>query len=131
MRLLLDTHFAVWLVSEPEKMPDRARDLILDPANLVAASMVAIWEVSIKHSKRLREGRGGLMPGTILLERLIEAGIDLLSISAAHASAVNDLPMHHSDPFDRMLIAQARSEPMRLLTVDRTLSQYGDAVLLV
>lgn len=131
MRLLLDTHFAVWLTSEPEKIPKRAFDLIVDPANEVWGSAISIWEIAIKHSKRNREGRSDLVSGSTLLNRLSAAGLPLLSVTSEHAAMVEDLPPIHSDPFDRLLIAQAKAEPMRLLTVDRTLPAYGDSVLLV
>ena len=131
MRLLLDTHFAVWLVTEPERIPPRAHDLLLDPRNQVFGSAVAVWEVAIKHGKRGREGRSGIVSGQELLDELSRAGLPLLPITAEHAAMLDQLPPVHSDPFDRLLVAQALAEPMRLLTVDSALAGYGAAGLIV
>ncbi len=112
-------------------MPKRGFDLIIDPNNEVYGSAVAIWEVAIKHAKRRREGRDAIVSGAVLLDRLTAAGLELLPITAAHAATLDTLPLHHADPFDRLLVAQAKAEPMKLLTVDKALAAYGDNILLV
>jgi PIN domain nuclease of toxin-antitoxin system len=112
-------------------MPKRAHDLIIDPANEIWGSVIAIWEVAIKHARRAREGRQAIVSGSIPRDHLADAGLPLLPVTAEHAAMLDELPAIHADPFDRLLIAQAKVEPMRLLTVDRTLEAYGDAVLLV
>jgi PIN domain nuclease of toxin-antitoxin system len=131
LRLLLDTHLAVWLVTEPERIPRRAHDLLMEPSNQVFGSAVAVWEVAIKHSKRVREGQSGIVSGQELLDELGRAGLPLLSVTAEHAAMLDHLPPVHNDPFDRLLVAQAQAEPMRLLTVDTVLGAYGAAVLVV
>lgn len=92
-------------------------------------SVVSIWEVAIKHQQR----RAGSMPfsGTGALEHLERLGVSILDITRRHAAAVDHLPLIHGDPFDRMLIAQALTEPLRLLTADATLARYSDTVILV
>lgn len=129
MRLLLDTHIALWALVNDSRLPRRAVDLISDPANTVAVSAASIWEIAIKHAL----GRGGqnAMPlsGQKAMTLFAKAGYDLLPISPEHAAAVETLPALHADPFDRMLIAQALAEPMRLLTHDAALADYGGMVL--
>lgn len=105
--------------------------MILDPNNDVYGSTVSIWEVAIKHGKRGREGRKGIVSGTELLSQLVDAGLPVLPVVAEHAAMLDHLPLIHGDPFDRLLVVQAKAEPMRLLTVDKTLEAYGDVVLLV
>jgi PIN domain nuclease of toxin-antitoxin system len=97
----------------------------------VDISAISIWEVAIKWA--LRKGRSGDMPvsGQAFLRELERAMIEPLPIQPIHAAAVDDLPMHHGDPFDRFLLATARHEGMTLLTHDAALAQYGDFVLVV
>ncbi len=126
MRLLLDTHLAFWALFEQERLSVGALELMLDPANLVSASVVNVWEVAIKH------GRGRLpVSGREMHDLLVRAGFPVLPVTAEHAAAIDLLPPIHRDPFDRMLVAQARSEPMRLLTSDDTIARYGDHITLV
>ncbi len=132
MRLILDTHILLWTLAKSDSLPQRAQDLLLDPQNDKYASVVSLWEIAIKH----RPGRGSrdAMPfGATETQKLIGmAGLSLLSVSPAHAVAVERLPLdRHAYPFDRMLVAQAVAEPMYLLTHDSALAAYGDAILLV
>lgn len=129
MRLLIDTQIALWATLKVAKLPVAARELIADPANEIAVSAASVWEIAIKYA--LRRGRPDDMPlsGAAALQVFGKAGYSILPITAAHAAAVDDLPPHHSDPFDRMLVAQAITEPLRLLTSDRRLPDYGDMVL--
>jgi PIN domain nuclease of toxin-antitoxin system len=131
LRLLLDTHVALWAVLGHPKLSTKARRLILSADAEVHVSVVSIWEVGIKRAL----GRGDVndMP---LSAAAFEANCrvaeyEFLPVTARHALAASDLPLLHRDPFDRMLIAQAQSEPMRLLTVDRVLTTYGGDVELV
>jgi PIN domain nuclease of toxin-antitoxin system len=127
MRILLDTHIAIWAVNGYKKMPARATELIM-AADAVYVSAASIWEISIKHAlapKRLS------MSGADALQEFSAAGFMVLPISAAHAAAVDALPAHHRDPFDRMLIAQALTEPLHLITRDKVLRTYSDIVLIV
>ena len=128
MRILLDTHIALWAIGDDARLTGKARGWISDPANDIAVSAASIWEIAIKHAiskKRMpvsaRQAAGWFR----------EAGYTLLAISAAHAAAVEALPGIHADPFDRILVAQARVEPMHLLTHDKTLAGYGERVWVV
>ena len=127
MRILLDTHIALWAVTAHPKMPARATELIL-AAESVYVSAASIWEISIKHN--LKPKQIG-MTGQDALSEFTSAGFTLLAISPEHAAAVGSLTAHHQDPFDRILIAQAIQEPMRLLTCDKQLATYSELVQLV
>jgi PIN domain nuclease of toxin-antitoxin system len=128
MRLLLDTHIALWAITDSPALPAQARRHILAPHNEVYVSAASIWEISIKHGL----GRGNMpVSGGEAAEYFAQAGYMTLDISTQHAVLVESLLPHHADPFDRMLVAQALSEPMRLLTHDKALSVYSDTVILV
>jgi PIN domain nuclease of toxin-antitoxin system len=124
MRVLLDTHLLLWALGSPSKLPAAARKLI-DDAN-VYVSAATIWEVSIKAAL----GKLSADPREVLAA-LEPAGFLELPVTGAHAARVVDLPAIHRDPFDRLLIAQALTEPMRLLTNDAALADYGDIVTVV
>ncbi len=125
MRLLLDTHVYLWCVTDDRKLTKAARKLILD-ADDVFVSGASIWEASIK------AGLGKLDVDVNLLVSEIEAsGFSELPVRAAHAAMARDLPDIHRDPFDRLLVAQALSEPLRLVTSDGHLSKYTDLVITV
>ena len=122
MRLLLDTHVFLWSVTASRQLKEETR-AYLASADAVYVSAASIWEISIK--SRL----GKIDDDHQALAAAIEAsGFQELPVSAAHAAAVAKLPMHHTDPFDRLLLAQAFTEPLRLVTADRTLAAYGGAV---
>ena len=127
MRLLLDTHIALWAITAHDNMPARATELIL-AADAVFVSAASIWEISIKHA--LKPSRMSIT-GEQALDEFQAAGFSLLAISPAHAAAVDQLAPHHRDPFDRMLITQAIHEPLRLLTSDHQLKAYSELVLTV
>lgn len=123
-RILLDTHLLLWAVADPRKLPPGARNRI-DAAE-VYVSAVSIWEVSIKAAL----GKLSADPAELLAE-IEPAGFTLLPVSGEHAAAVARLPAVHTDPFDRMLVAQAKTEPLLLLTNDSILAGYGDCVELI
>jgi len=128
VNLLLDTHVALWAITDNSNLSDIARALIQAPRNTLWVSTVSLWEISIKHSL----GRGDMpVSGTDALHYFGQAGYRLLSIEPEHAVGVEGLPRHHQDPFDRLLVAQALAEPMRLLTHDRTVASYSDTIILV
>jgi PIN domain nuclease of toxin-antitoxin system len=128
MRLLLDTHIALWAITDSLALPAEARRLILAPQNEIYVSAASIWEISIKHSL----GRGNMpVSGSEAAAFFAQAGYMTLDISTEHAVFVESLPLLHADPFDRMLVAQALSEPMRLLTHDKVISTHSDTVILV
>jgi len=125
VRLLLDTNILLWVMGDDSMLSPAARRMI-EAAAAVHVSSVSIWEISIKAALgKLRINMTELMP------RLTKAGFEPLTVSWDHAGAVHDLPHHHRDPFDRMLIAQAMSEPLRLLTHDGMLARYSDLVTVV
>jgi len=124
MRILLDTHLLLWALASPSRLPPRARRIIDDED--VYASAASIWEMSIKVALGKLTGD----PNEVAAA-LGPAGFGPLAITIQHAARVQSLPQLHKDPFDRMLIAQALSEPMILLTNDAALAGYGDIVKLV
>ncbi len=123
-RILLDTHLLLWAVAEPRKLPPAARKRIEEADVFVSAA--SIWEVSIK----VALGTLAADPAELLAE-IEPAGFSLLSVTGEHAAAVARLPPVHADPFDRMLVAQAKTEPLLLLTNDAALADYGECVELV
>ena len=128
MNLLLDTHVALWAIADSPRLSARARELIQSPTAQVWVSTVSVWEIAIKHGL----GRGDMpVSGQEALQYFREAGYRLLAVEAEHAVAVEALPAHHHDPFDRMLAAQALTEPMRLLTHDAVLASYSDTFIQV
>lgn len=128
MNLLLDTHVALWAITDSPRLSVTARALIEAERATVWISAVSIWEIAIKHSLQ----RGDMpVSGEDALRYFKAAGYWLLPIRPEHAAAVEQLPLHHADPFDRLLVAQALHEPMRLLTHDQTVAQYSDTVSLV
>jgi PIN domain nuclease of toxin-antitoxin system len=125
VRLLLDTHILYWSFYERERLSQAALDRIAE-AEAIFVSSASIWEMSIK--VRLGKMKGD--PSDLV--RLIgAAGFDELPVWSRHALLVATLPMHHTDPFDRLLVAQAISEPLHLLTVDSRLKPYSELVIQV
>jgi PIN domain nuclease of toxin-antitoxin system len=128
VNLLLDTHIALWAITASPRLPLRARELIEDEANTPWVSVASIWEIAIKHSL----ARGDMpVSGAQALGYFRQAGYRMLPIEAEHTVMVETLPPHHADPFDRLLVAQALAEPLRLLTHDAKLAPYSDTVILV
>jgi PIN domain nuclease of toxin-antitoxin system len=128
MRLLLDTHIALWAIADSPRLPAKARQLILVPENEVFVSAASIWEIAIKHGL----GRGDMpISGQVALDYFRAAGYRLLPVLPEHAAAVENLPLLHADPFDRLLVAQALTEPLHLLTRDETVARYGDTIMLL
>ena len=125
MKLLLDTHLVLWAMQDSKQLSTAARKHIrAAEANYVSAA--SLWEITIKASL------GKLsVDSEVLAEQLDAAGFEPLPITWQHTVQVRKLPMHHRDPFDRMLVAQAVSEPLRLLTHDEGLRAYSDLVTVV
>lgn len=130
MRLLLDTHIALWSVTGDAQLSRDAHRLI-GGADDPVVSVVAIWEIAIKHALRGKRRKQMVVSGHDATRHFIDAGFTILPVTAEHAAAGDDLPPHHGDPFDRMLVAQATCESMRLLSADRQLAAYGPTVLIV
>ncbi len=128
MRLLLDTHIALWAITDSPRLSAQARSLILTPGNSIHVSTASVWEIAIKHML----GKGGMpISGTQAAAHFQAAGYIELPIVNAHVSTLETLLPHHADPFDRLLVAQALTEPLRLLTHDAAVSQYSDSIILV
>lgn len=128
MRLLLDTHILLWAAYSPGRVSSAAQKLLGDEQNRLVFSAVSVWETTIK------AGRGRTpfdVAPSVFRRGLIESGYLELDITSAHAAAVGELPGIHEDPFDRMLVAQARVEGFALLTSDKRVAEYGAPVLLV
>jgi PIN domain nuclease of toxin-antitoxin system len=126
VKILLDTHILLWWMADDRHLPRPARLAIEDPTNRIFVSIASLWETAIKFSlKRV------VADPEALREAAERDGFSLLPIEARHCSAVARLPHHHSDPFDRLLVAQALVEPMRLLTHDSQLARYSDTVAVV
>ncbi|CAN5703674.1 type II toxin-antitoxin system VapC family toxin [soil metagenome] len=127
MRVLLDTHVWLWMQAEPERLSSDARDTITDLANELLLSAASSWEIAIKWSL----GKLDLPepPDRYVPDRLTSSGVTALAILHGHALAVARLPRHHRDPFDRMLVAQARAEGLPLLTADPVFDRYPVEVI--
>ena len=118
-RLLLDTHVLVWWLSAVSRLTEGARAAISDPENDVFVSAITAWEISVKRAK-------GQMAVPDNLSAIIEErGFMHLPLTFHHAEQAGVLPMHHRDPFDRFLIAQAQAEGLILITRDRRILLYG------
>lgn len=124
MRLLLDTRIFLWAVAGSPRLKPAARRLI-ESAEQVYVSAASIWEVAIKAQLGKIEADPKALTDAIAASGFLELGV-----RATHAAGVARLAPHHTDPFDRLLVAQALAEPLRLLTADAALVQYGDIVLL-
>jgi len=131
MRILLDTHVALWAIVDDRRLPAEARKLIVDTDNLILVSAASIWEIAIKHALARSGPRAMPISGVRALQYFQAAGYEMLPITATHAAAVDGLEKRHHDPFDRMLVAQALFEPLRLVTHDAQVAQYSDSIILV
>lgn len=126
MNLLLDTHVALWAITDSPRLSARARDLIQATRTTVWISTASVWEIAIKHAL----GRGDMpVSGQDAARYFRESGYRFLPIDVDHALAVESLPAHHHDPFDRILVAQALIEPMRLMTHDPVVARYSDTII--
>ncbi len=128
VNLLLDTHVALWAITDSPKLSSKARDVIQSPKTTVWVSVASIWEIAIKHAS----GRGDMpISSQTAVHYFQESGYRFLPIDVEHSVAVEDLPAHHQDPFDRLLVAQALIEPMRLMTHDTLVALYSDTIIKV
>jgi len=121
MRVLIDTHVLLWAWEDDPRLGRNGRKLLADPDQPVVVSIVCIWEIAIKKSI----GKLGLdIQLDVLIGSLEAFGFELLPVHPAHTLALADLPLHHRDPFDRTLVAQAKQEGLHLLTADPRLRAY-------
>ena len=118
MNLLLDTHVLLWWLDANPSLSEKAKTTIADGNNLVLISAAVIWEI------RIKQALGKLEIPSNFRRVLDRQPFEMLAITAEHAHAVGDLPAHHRDPFDRMLIAQAKAERLTIVTRDTIMKQY-------
>ena len=123
MKLLLDTHTAIWWLAGDERISDAIAAHLTDDSNQVLISAVVAWEVAIKRSLGKLDAPDGLG------STLASAGAQPLPVTIAHAEAVEALPWIHRDPFDRLLVAQALTEDAAIVSNDESLSRYGVTVI--
>lgn len=123
MNLVLDTHVLLWWLDDSPSLSKKGRYAIADPQNVVVLSAVVIWEI------RIKQALGKLTIAPTFYDVVKNEGFEMLSITSDHAYAVGDLPMHHRDPFDRMIIAQAKSEGLIVVTHDIIFKKYGVPIL--
>ncbi|OGT52721.1 MAG: twitching motility protein PilT [Gammaproteobacteria bacterium RIFCSPHIGHO2_12_FULL_41_15] len=118
MQLLLDTHILLWWLADDPTLSMTLRHAIRDKVNVVFVSAVSVWEIAIK------KALGKLVIPDYLFDAIHSSGFEALNITFAHAELAGQLPDYHADPFDRMLIAQARLESLTLVTHDKRIRQY-------
>ena len=122
MNILLDTHAFLWLRSNPEKVPEKLLAAYYDLNNTVFLSVASIWEMQIKHQLGKLELK---LPLDVLIEEQCRNNaLKILSIETPHIFALADLPFHHKDPFDRLIITQAKLENLKLASADSVFRQY-------
>lgn len=127
MSILIDTHVFLWAVGIEGRLSESAKRLLDDPDQAIFFSAASAWEIAIKWSK----GRLTLpaSPSEVINHVASVSGLSQLSISVKDACAVADLPLHHKDPFDRLLVAQARTNGLRLMTADPMMERYDVDVI--
>lgn len=120
MKLLLDTNALIWWLEDSPRLGPRARALIADADNVMLASIVSLWEIAVKW----RVGKMHL-PATRFADLLADQNVSLLGLEQQHIAAVESLAFHHGDPFDHIILAQAKVEGARIITSDRIMTAYG------
>lgn len=123
MKLLLDTHVALWMATGDERLGLALRQVISDEAGAVFVSVASLWEM------RIKANLGKLHLPAAFTEGLAGSGLAILPVNTAHINALDGMPAHHNDPFDRMLVAQARVEGMTLVSADRMMRLHDVPVL--
>jgi PIN domain nuclease of toxin-antitoxin system len=126
VKLLLDTHVILWVAGVPEKLSESARDILTSTSNSFFFSAASIWEIVIKLGLEREDFK---VDPHRLRKMLVLHGYTELPVTAEHALKVDSLPSLHKDPFDRLLLAQARTEGMHLLTADARIALYQEAVI--
>ena len=123
MRYLLDTHCLLWTIFEPDKLSAQAQKIILDRDNVICVSLISLWEISIK------QNIGRLDIPEEFFEVVSKGGFEMISLTIPQIKQYRTLPLHHRDPFDRMLIIQAQQQKLILITRDSELSKYDIEVV--
>jgi PIN domain nuclease of toxin-antitoxin system len=122
MNYLLDTHTFMWVDSQPDKLSQKAVDIIQNRRNTLFLSIASIWEIQIKH--QIGKLDLSMSLSDILIRQQLENKIQLLPILLPHILELDNLPLHHRDPFDRLLVAQARVEKTVLISADPSIIKY-------
>jgi PIN domain nuclease of toxin-antitoxin system len=127
MQVLLDTHVFIWSITAPEKISPRAQQVFYDNSNVLLVSLISLWEIVIKEQV-------GKLKLSLDLEQFVAEqervnGVQVLPLEFGHLLKLADLPLHHNDPFDRALIAQAAAEGLTIVTRDAAFSQYPVSTL--
>lgn len=128
MKLLLDTQLILWTAKDSDRLSNEARKMISDSENEILFSPINIWEITIKNALQRPDFKAN---PRLIRRAMVDNGYLELPMVSEHALAVDTLPPVHRDPFDRILIAQAKAEGILLLTADTMLEQYGEPVRLV
>lgn len=123
MKVLIDTHILIWWSGEPTRLSPWVYNFLIDPKNKPVLSLVSIWEMQIKTSLGKLSLKTSLPE--LVNEEIKRNRIDLLSIQLSHIYALKDLPLHHRDPFDRLLIAQSLQEGWDIISIDEKFDAYG------
>jgi PIN domain nuclease of toxin-antitoxin system len=122
VRLLLDTHVWLWMVSAPDRLSPAVRRLVTSEHHELILSAASTWEIAIKHALKKLTMPGD--PELLVPEWMERTGVTPLPVLHRHTLRVGSLPYHHADPFDRVLVAQAQLEELTILTADRNLARY-------
>jgi len=117
-RYLLDTHILLWWLYDDPKLPEKYRQIISKSSNTIVISVASLWEIEIKRAINK------LIVDPLYIEAINKEDFILLNIEAAHVLQLRELPVHHNDPFDRILISQAQSEKIHFLSVDKSVLLY-------
>lgn len=128
MKLLLDTHTLLWALTDPRQLSPRVRSLIADGRNDIGFSAAAILEIAVSRAAGRRNAPR--VPGERVADLARQAGYEMLPVTDAHAAAVETIAPSHSDPFDRLMLAQAQIEGMRLVTHDGALAAHDSRTIL-
>ena len=128
MSLLLDTHILLWAAGPEDRLSPETASRLQDPEEHLVFSVASIWEIAIKSSRRRDDFQ---IDGAELRRVLLASGYEELPVSGPHALEISNLPQIHGDPFDRILIAQARCEGLTLLTADKRIARYPGPIELV
>lgn len=123
MKILLDTHILLWAFADAPRLPRAIRDVIESSETIVFVSLASLWEL------RIKESIGKIKLPRTFYTAIEPAGYELLPLKSKHIHEYGLLPMHHRDPFDRMLVAQARCEQLTFATDDERLAQYDVVIL--
>ncbi len=132
MKILIDTHIAIWAVLNDSKLPERAKEIILDKENEIFYSTASVWEITIKHMLHPDKLR---INGSLLEKGCEDNGYSVLPVFNKHVSALETLKRpenvpRHNDPFDRIMVAQAKAENLMFLTHDSLISYYNEPFII-